>query len=652
MSLSRNCERCQQPLPEQLSDGTCPSCGFASGRERETPRGSATPDDRDGKFELGSDPNPTGIHIPSTIHEEPTFKKFPTYYPDIPNHTDFELVGRGGMGTVYRAIQRPTDRKVAVKVMNAFAVDSPQRERFINEVRAHARIQHAGIIPIYEVGDCSHGPYFTMEYQPGGTLAQRLKDGKLDDREAVRMIADAAEAVHAAHSLGIIHRDLKPSNILVDPEGRVRVTDFGLAKHTTENNDLTEKGVIVGTFAYMSPEQAKGDPAKIGKESDIYCLGSSLYQLLTGQVAHKQLATSRAMVQSILDNPTPAPSKIRLDLCPNLDAAIQKCMASNPAERYATAEAFAQDLRNWLAGEPMLARPLTRGQKVRRYLHRHRAAVAAAIMFPFLVAAAFVVKREMDPKRQIEVALARGEKVVLVDRIGLPKWFHWDFNEVPMTTDVIGDGSAGFQTQIESYVRLVDDPGHESYLVEMELRHVERSGKGRSLVGFYFGLNNESTNGGIPFSRLIAVHFSDFYDLIEAKSQQAKNLHRVWVQDLWVPRGLDQNSPITFTPHRQQDQPLYFTAKNDSTIQNVWRKLTLDISPHGFTVKFHLDNDRALASHFTAEAIDRSLAASLPERTTPNGVELRPQPWNSRRPLGILAKDATVAFRNVTIEPK
>ncbi|MBL9123776.1 MAG: serine/threonine protein kinase [Planctomycetaceae bacterium] len=271
---------------------------------------------------------------------------------------DFEFedeLGRGGMGVVVRARQRSLDRIVALKQLLLGAqASADDRSRFQSEAESAARLDHPNIVPVYEVGLHNDQPYFTMKLVEGETLSQRLADGPLDGREAARILAQVARAVHYAHQQGILHRDLKPSNIILDAENRPWVTDFGLAKRLETDSGLTRTGAIVGTPNYMAPEQAAGQRGAVGPTSDVYALGSILYHLLTGRPPF-QAATAVDTVLMLLEQ-EPLPLR---QLNRHVDRALElvtlKCLQKPQDLRYSSAAELADDLEAYLAGEPVAA---------------------------------------------------------------------------------------------------------------------------------------------------------------------------------------------------------------------------------------------------------------------------------------------------------
>jgi serine/threonine-protein kinase len=215
-----------------------------------------------------------GSHASDAERTAPKSSDLPSDIFPVPFRLgDYELqqeIGRGGMGVVYRARQLSLGREVALKmILRGQLASLADRERFEAEAQAAARLDHPGIVPVYEVGEIDGRPYFSMKHVSGTTLAQRLAESPLPPREAARMLANVARAIHFAHMRGVLHRDLKPSNILLDERGEPHVTDFGLAKQVSDAVTLTRSGAVVGTPAYMAPEQAAGAGGRVGPRSDV-----------------------------------------------------------------------------------------------------------------------------------------------------------------------------------------------------------------------------------------------------------------------------------------------------------------------------------------------------------------------------------------------
>jgi len=273
---------------------------------------------------------------------------------------DYELIeeiGRGGMGVVYKARQRSLDRLVAIKMILAGQLASPEHvQRFIDEARAAARLSHPNIIPIYEVGQYAGQHYFTMEYVEGESLQQRLKAGPLDIETAVRIVQQVARAVAYLHQNGMVHRDLKPSNIILDKDGTPYVTDFGLAKVAAGDWHTTASGAILGTPSYMAPEQAAGRSRQAGPAADVYSLGAILYELLTGKPPFREDSALDTLLK-VLGSDPPSPRSINRHIPAELELLCLKCLAKSPEARYPNAQALADELERFRTGEPLLARP-------------------------------------------------------------------------------------------------------------------------------------------------------------------------------------------------------------------------------------------------------------------------------------------------------
>jgi len=272
---------------------------------------------------------------------------------------DYELleeIGRGGMGVVYRARQRSLDRMVAVKMLlRRDLASEADLARFRSEAEAAARLDHPGIVSIFEVGECDGHPFYSMRFIEGTTLARKLAAGPLPPREAAALLASVAEAVHVAHARGVLHRDLKPSNILIDAAGAPHVTDFGLAKRLEGNESVTHTGAILGTPCYMSPEQAAGSRGDVGATSDVWSLGAILYQMLTGRPPF-QASNPMDTLLAVLETDPPLPRSIAPQVDRDLEMIALKALQKPQDLRYESAADLGADLRSFLHGEPVAAR--------------------------------------------------------------------------------------------------------------------------------------------------------------------------------------------------------------------------------------------------------------------------------------------------------
>lgn len=341
MATSERCPACGCELPAGLAQGLCPKCLLQA----------ALPPSEGG---VGPEaetlaPQPDSARLTPA----PAAQRRLRYFGD---YELLEEIARGGMGVVYKARQVTLNRIVAVKMILAGRLAGPDEvRRFHTEAEAAAQLQHPNIVAIHEVGEQDGQHYFSMDYVEGKSLAELAGGRPMPPVKAASYVRSVAEAVQHAHLRGVLHRDLKPSNVLVDESGRPRVTDFGLAKQVDRRLDATRTGAVMGTPAYMPPEQAAARRGEVGPASDVYSLGAILYELLTGRPPFRGESPMDTALKVLEQEPVP-PRALNPLTPRDLETICLKCLEKNPLRRYASARELAEELGRFLDHEPIVAR--------------------------------------------------------------------------------------------------------------------------------------------------------------------------------------------------------------------------------------------------------------------------------------------------------
>jgi len=357
MPAVSKCAGCGVELSSETSPGLCPQCLIKGGSES-SPQGATHPP-----------PEKTMTISEGGVAEQRKItNRFVRYFGD---YELLEEIAHGGMGVVFKARQVSLNRLVAVKMIRAGHLASDAEiKRFHTEAEAAANLQHANIVAIHEVGEHEGQQYFSMDYVEGKNLSEMVQGKPLPAARAARYVKTMAAAIQYAHQRGILHRDLKPQNVLIDANDQPRITDFGLAKQMARDTGMTVTGAVMGTPAYMAPEQAAGQSRDVSPASDVYSLGAILYELLTGRPPFRGETTFATLVKVIEEEPV-SPKKLNPLVPPDLETICLKCLDKRPGRRYFSARALAEELQRFLDREPILARPSGAFTKTWRWAKRH-----------------------------------------------------------------------------------------------------------------------------------------------------------------------------------------------------------------------------------------------------------------------------------------
>jgi hypothetical protein len=438
-------------------------------------------------------------------------------------------LGRGGMGVVYKARDCVLGRLVALKMIRmGISADPPEVARFHREAQVVARLRHPHIVPLYDFGEHAGQPFFTMAFVGGGSLAEHRDRFAEKPRAAAALTEKLARALHAAHEAGIIHRDLKPANVLLDEAGEPLVSDFGLAKSLPTDAEVTQTGQVIGTPAYMSPEQAGARADRLTAASDVWALGVMLYELVAGR--RPFLGSGPQLSRQVQRADPPRPRRLRPGLDRDLESIILKCLEKEPACRYRSAQALADDLRRWLDGMPTVARPAGILGRTWRVVRRHRrASAAAAVVLAGLLFAGALAAHFADPERPLRVhqrTFARGATVSLIGDTGGPSWSQWHLTEPGSIQSPQNDGAFTLSATSFSMLELYPSPGH-GYQFSAEVRDNESAQTGQA--GIYFGHSAQVTDRGEEHC-FCALTFSNHAEtvLVDGGPRSVSAELRVW----------------------------------------------------------------------------------------------------------------------------
>jgi tRNA A-37 threonylcarbamoyl transferase component Bud32 len=545
-----------------------------------------------------------------------------------------EVIARGGMGVVYKAEDTSLHRTVALKMIRSGFLASPEEvRRFRQEAQAAAALRHPNVIPIYEISEQDGYYYFTMPFVVGGSMAGRMESLRAEPRAAVALVEKIARAVHAAHAHahGILHRDLKPANVLLDEHGEPLIADFGLAKFLDGSPGLTDTGQVVGTPSYLSPEQAAGRNDLFGPATDVWALGVLLFELFAGRRPFD--SDDRGdVIHSILTEAPPTPRQLQPEFDRGLESIILKCLSKEPSQRYASAEALADDLGRWRRGEALAEDTALR---TARFWTRRKlvfAVLGMLVLAGLAFTAAHLPRGDKPPAPPEAAGPSLPPPLVLIGETGpLPQQARW-LRGGDKSEDVTKPGepvSLRAEDSAEDFalLQLLEAPPWPRYRLEVEMHRDNKPAKGDSRVGLFFA-HQKYVDGPVEF-------FGYFLATInEAEGQGGGILGRSFWAYLEAggpgshPRYL--GGPLhLLSPASQRGMPL------------PWRRIAVEVTSEEFRL-------------FQGDQLEETFAPATSKEKLPPIIFGRRAEWVPKLEgggLGLVLTRGQDSFRNVVIKP-
>jgi Protein kinase domain len=496
-------------------------------------------------------------------------------WPSIPGYTIMARLGGGGGGVVYLAEDRNLRRAVAIKLLHR--TEPEEQALFRREAEAVARLKHPHVVPIYGFGEYEGRPYFVMEYAEGGGLDGRVRGRPLPPREAAALVATLAGAVEAVHRHQIVHRDLKPANVLLGADGVPKIADFGLAKRLTDEGSLFRTGTVIGTPAYMAPEQAAGNSKEVGRAADVYALGGILYEALTGRPPFQgsELLTVLEWVRS---RPPVPPSRLRPTPRP-LEIICLKCLEKEPGRRYASAQELGDDLHAYLEGRPIKAKPERWPERLLRFVKKRPVAVVAPVVLAAVVAVTWSLAGyhptpatvpAADPVQQIQDQLAGTGRYTFIGEGGPPAWYRWRTVGGEIIEPTNQREGFTYKSYTLCLLEVLPEVRQEHFIFKARVQH--RQVLRNDDVGIYVACKSRSAVGADVLG-FCALTFNDCQNSRPAVQPGEPTGNPVGLQirffrDLPAVNRTLNPGPVS-----------YFKPACRPADQNPWRELALEVTP-------------------------------------------------------------------------
>jgi serine/threonine-protein kinase len=581
---------------------------------------------------------PAAAQVPADPEPGREPNKLAPDLPTIPGYEILGVLGRGAMGVVYKAWHKNLKRAVALKMILAGGHAGPEeRARFRQEAEAVARLQHANIVQIFDVGEHQGLPYFSLELVEGGNLAQKLAGAPQPAREAAQLLGTLARAMHAAHRQQIVHRDLKPANVLLTAEGTPKITDFGLAKCLDRATVRTQSGAILGTPNYMAPEQVGGKTGDISPATDVYALGAILYELLTGRPPFQAAEVEEVLWQVKFREPV-RPRKLNRAVDRGLEAICLKCLEKRPQHRYGSAKELADDLEGWGRGE--CPRHLRWPARIRWFVRRHAAAIALAVVAGLVAIVVLAARHYQSPGVWLKRAwhrLENGQAVEVLGTAGQPLWQEPSTEHTEVQVAKAPDGAFSLTAYEIGLLKILPDPRVQCYSFSAEIRHnwTEEGGG----VGVFCAQSKHAMAQGKTAYYFCALEFND----IVSTPRRFPNLGlKSNLVELTIQRYLEPEFPRP----RFKIAPCSLPFKAVAPVGGPghWRKVTLKVTPQRIQAFW----DGRLIGEVTPTKWQD--AVQIMAIAPPDPIDIHPE-FAPRGALGLFVYHGSASFQNIVVQP-